>query len=170
MEHGFVVVGLLFPSDQKSPESIEPRVAALHDPTSCAEPGIRSKRLRFIAARLDVQRVAPTLNQGSRGGIVVALVSAEMLSSTTGLWAGPTNRKTLTHGPHARVPTLRRSRYRDRRQAHYRLGRAHPWPGGIRTHWMTNDISWRHRNSSNPNRPAEPGRTKRPTLGSVVPR
>jgi hypothetical protein len=26
----------------------------------------------------------------------------------------------------------------DRRQARYRLGRAHPWPGGFRTRWTTN--------------------------------
>ena len=26
----------------------------------------------------------------------------------------------------------------DRRKARYRLGRAHPWPGGFRTRWMTN--------------------------------
>ena len=26
----------------------------------------------------------------------------------------------------------------DRRKARYRLGRAHPWPGGIRTRWTTN--------------------------------
>ena len=42
-----------------------------------------------------------------------------------------------THGPHARVPTHRRTRYRSRRKARYRPGRAHPWPGGIRTRWMT---------------------------------
>ena len=29
---------------------------------------------------------------------------------------------------------------------------------------MTNEISWRHRNPSNPNRPAEPGRTEVPIL------
>jgi hypothetical protein len=28
-------------------------------------------------------------------------------------------------------------RYRDRRKARYRLGRAHPWPDGIRTRWTT---------------------------------
>jgi len=50
-----------------------------------------------------------------------------------------------THGPHARVPTLRRSRYRDRRKAHYRLGRAHPWQGGFHTRWTANEISWSHR-------------------------
>jgi len=44
-------------------------------------------------------------------------------------------------GPHARVPTLRRPRCRDRRQARYRLGRAHPWPGGLRTRWTTNEVS-----------------------------
>ena len=49
------------------------------------------------------------------------------------------------HGPHARVPTLRRSRCRDRRQARYRLGRAHPWPDGLRTRWTTNEVSWSHR-------------------------
>ena len=42
-----------------------------------------------------------------------------------------------THGPHARVPTHRRIRYRLRRKARYRPGRAHPWPGGFRTRWMT---------------------------------
>lgn len=50
-----------------------------------------------------------------------------------------------THGPHARVPTLRRPRHRDRRKARYRPGRAHPWPGGFRTRWTTNEVSWRHR-------------------------
>jgi len=54
------------------------------------------------------------------------------------------------------------SRYRDRRQAGYRLGRAHPEPGGFRTRWTTNEISWSHRKPSNPNRPAEPGRTECP--------
>ena len=49
------------------------------------------------------------------------------------------------HGPHARVPTLRRPRCRDRRQARYRLGRAHPWPDGLRTRWTTNEVSWSHR-------------------------
>jgi hypothetical protein len=60
--------------------------------------------------------------------------------------------------------TLRRSRYRDRRQVRYRLGRAHPWPGGLRTRWTTNRISWSHHKSSNPNRPAGPGRTLFPIL------
>ena len=46
-----------------------------------------------------------------------------------------------THGPHARVPTHRRTRYRSRRKARYRPGWAHPWPGGIRTRWMTNKVS-----------------------------
>ena len=30
-------------------------------------------------------------------------------------------------------------------KAHYRLGRAHPWPGGFRTRWTTNEVSWSHR-------------------------
>jgi hypothetical protein len=34
------------------------------------------------------------------------------------------------HCPHARVPTLRRARYRARLKARYRLG-AHPWSGGV---------------------------------------
>ncbi len=50
-----------------------------------------------------------------------------------------------THGPHARVPTLHRPRHHERRKAHYRLGRAHPWPGGICTRWTTNEVSWGHR-------------------------
>ena len=38
--------------------------------------------------------------------------------------------------------------------------------GCSRTRWTTNRISWSHRNSSNPNRPAEPGRTELPSIGS----
>ncbi len=47
----------------------------------------------------------------------------------------------MAHGPHARVPTHRRTRYRERRKARYRSGRAHPWPGGFRTRWTTNGVS-----------------------------
>ena len=54
------------------------------------------------------------------------------------------------HGPHARVPTLRRPRCQDRRQARYRLGRAHPWPDGLRTRWTTNEVSWSHRSLHSP--------------------
>ena len=43
-----------------------------------------------------------------------------------------------------------------------------PEPGGIRTRWTTDEISWSHRNSSNPNRPAEPGRTAIPIRRSQV--
>ncbi len=64
------------------------------------------------------------------------------------------------HGSHARVPTLRQPRYRDRRKARYRLGRAHPWPGRFRTVGTTNEVSRRLRTSYYPNRPAEPGRTE----------
>src|SRR6516164_3392593 len=42
------------------------------------------------------------------------------------------------------MPTLRLPCFQDRRKACYRLGRAHPWPGGIRTRWTTNKVSWRH--------------------------
>jgi len=51
----------------------------------------------------------------------------------------------MAHGPHARVPTHRRARYRTRRKAHDRPGRAHPWPGGVRTRWTTYRVSWGHR-------------------------
>ena len=47
----------------------------------------------------------------------------------------------MSHGPHARVPTHRRPRHRDRRKAHYRPGRAHPWSGGARTRWTTYEVS-----------------------------
>ena len=67
------------------------------------------------------------------------------LSDTLGIRNGQKFRGRIIHGPRARVPTLRRPRYRDRRQARYRLGRAHPWPGWIHTSWTTNEVSWRHR-------------------------
>lgn len=50
-----------------------------------------------------------------------------------------------SHGPHVRLPTHRLPCFHDRRQAGYRLGWAHPWPGRIRTCWTTNKVSWRHR-------------------------
>jgi hypothetical protein len=37
-----------------------------------------------------------------------------------------------------------------------------------RTRWTTCEISWSHRRSSNPNRPAEPGRTILPTLRQLL--
>ena len=51
----------------------------------------------------------------------------------------------MAHGPRACAPTLRRTRRRDRLQARYRLGRAHPWPDGFRTRWTTDRISRCHR-------------------------
>ena len=51
----------------------------------------------------------------------------------------------IPHGPCACAPTLRRIRCRLRRKARYRLGRAHPWPGGSRTRFPTHRISRRHR-------------------------
>jgi hypothetical protein len=50
-----------------------------------------------------------------------------------------------SHGPHARMPMHCGPCYQDRRKAYYRLGRAHPWPGRIRTCWTTHKVSWRHR-------------------------
>jgi hypothetical protein len=63
------------------------------------------------------------------------------------------------HGPHARVPTLRRWRYRRRRQARYRPERAHPGQAGFAP-------AGRHTRfrqviaSLTPPRPALPGRTE----------
>ena len=51
----------------------------------------------------------------------------------------------MAHGPRACAPTLRRTRRRDRLQARYRLGRAHPWPDRFRTRWTTDRISRCHR-------------------------
>ena len=50
-----------------------------------------------------------------------------------------------SHGPHVRMPTHRRPCFHDRRKASYRLGRAHPWPGGFCTRWTMNEVSWWHR-------------------------
>ena len=81
---------------------------------------------------------------------------------------GPDSPKSLDGGskspiqfPIPRVPTLRRPRCRDRRQAHYRPGRAYPWPGGNRTRRTTYEVSWTHRILQSL-RPALPGRTVLP--------
>jgi hypothetical protein len=50
-----------------------------------------------------------------------------------------------SHGPPARMPTHRSTCFQARRQACYRLRRAHPWPGRIRTCWTMNEVSWWHR-------------------------
>ena len=47
-----------------------------------------------------------------------------------------------SHGPHIRIPALRSPCFQERRKACYRLGRAHPWPGGIRTRWTIDEVSW----------------------------
>jgi len=95
VKHGFVVDGLLFPSDQNASESIQPRVTSLYDPATCADARVRAQLPCLIAARLDVQRVAPASDQVSRVGVVVALVSTEMLFPTSGLRTGAANGKTL---------------------------------------------------------------------------
>src|SRR5262249_29573929 len=65
--------------------------------------------------------------------------------STLGLREGERVRGRIPHGPHVRMPPHRRCHFWHRRKAGYRLGRAHPWPGRIRTCWTTNKVSWRHR-------------------------
>src|SRR5262249_43328979 len=42
------------------------------------------------------------------------------------------------------MPTLRPPCFHDKRKACYRRGRAHPWPGRIRTCWTTHKVSWSH--------------------------
>src|SRR5215831_14311466 len=74
-------------------------------------------------------------------GDVVAFES----NRTLGIREDERFRGRMPHGPHVRLPTHRRPCLHDRRQAGYRLGRAHPWPGRMRTCWTTNKVSWRHR-------------------------
>src|SRR5215471_3778192 len=74
-------------------------------------------------------------------GDVVAFES----NRTLGIREDERFRGRMPHGPHVRLPTHRRPCLHDRRKAGYRLGRAHPWPGRIRTCWTTHKVSWRHR-------------------------
>jgi len=61
--------------------------------------------------------------------------------STLGIREEYRFRGRMLHGPHVRMPTHRRGHFWHRRKARYRLGRAHPWPGGIRTRWTTDEVS-----------------------------
>jgi hypothetical protein len=61
--------------------------------------------------------------------------------STLGIREGYRFRGRMPHGPHVRIPTHRRGHFWHRRKACYRLGRAHPWPGGFRTRWTTHKVS-----------------------------
>ena len=98
VKHRFIVDGFLLPSDENPSETVQPRMTSLYDPATGTEARIRSKLLCLITTRLDVQRVAPPPDQISRVGVVVALVSAEVLSSTTGLRTRTSNRKALQSG------------------------------------------------------------------------
>ena len=82
----------------------------------------------------------PLLAQSSRRGWLLPSGKTGPSASGKAEVSGP-----HSLGPHARMPTLRLPCLHDRRKAGYRLGRAHPWPGGIRTRWTTNKVSWRYR-------------------------
>jgi len=71
------------------------------------------------------------------GRVAVAFERNRLL----GIRDGYSFRGRIPHGPRARAPMLRRPRYRDRRQARYRLGLLGPSPDGIRTRWTTFGIS-----------------------------
>ena len=53
---------------------------------------------------------------------------------------GPLSQSTCKHS----LYTLRFAKLVSQvwRKACYRLRRVHPWPGGIRTRWTINDVSW----------------------------
>ena len=79
----------------------------------------------------------PLLAQQGLQGLVVAFRS----NRTLGLRAGERCRGRMPPGPHGRRPPPRRGHCWPRRQAGSRRGRAHPWPGRMRTCWTTHTVS-----------------------------
>lgn len=60
MQHGFVIFGLLFPSDQDPAKAIHPAMSPLDDPTMGSE--VRAfTGIRFLFTGLDMRLVAAAL-------------------------------------------------------------------------------------------------------------
>jgi hypothetical protein len=100
-------------------------------------PRLRGHPLRPCCGRNTPPDTTPHLAHRSQGSIV-AFAYSSTLDIRKAEVSGP-----QSHGPHVRLPTHRRWHCGHRRKAGYRLGRAHPWPGGFCTRWTTNNISWR---------------------------
>jgi hypothetical protein len=100
---------------------------------------LRGHPLRACSGRTP-RRIQPPPRPRHAGAIVAFDVIQDSRHPESRQVAGP-----QSHGPHVRLPTHRRPCFHARRKAGYRLGRAHPWPGGIRTRWTMYDVSWWHR-------------------------
>lgn len=90
-----IVVRLLLPPDQQAPKAIDPRVAALDDPSSRSVATIRSEFFGLFAPRFDVQRVGPATQESSSILVVVSFVAAEVLLPATRLRPGPAHGEVL---------------------------------------------------------------------------
>ena len=79
VEHCQVVLNLLLPPDEESPEAIQPRMCAFDDPTTRSVTRDLHLVLRFFATRTDMCCVAKRFYQLSNGRIVISLVQAQVL-------------------------------------------------------------------------------------------
>lgn len=68
MEEGEVVVGLLFPTDEKSAEAVDPGVSSFDNPAAGTIAWLAFSFDFLLAARLDVWDVVPTFQKSASGG------------------------------------------------------------------------------------------------------
>lgn len=79
MQHSFVILGFLFPSDQDSPEAIHPTVRPLTDPATSLEPRGFLQQPLFFSPRADVSGKPKLFQQIANLTVVVTLVQAHTL-------------------------------------------------------------------------------------------
>ena len=80
-----MIFQLLFPAYEKLSETVNPGVCSFDDPASSFEPWILLALLHFLAARLHVRLVMPSLEKLANVFGVVAFVETNVLFTCGGL-------------------------------------------------------------------------------------
>jgi len=84
MQHRQVVLNLLLPANEKSPEAIEPRMGPLHYPASRPVAGDCPLGFGLFAPRPDMRGIAPRRHQFPNLRIIVTPIQADMLQLLRG--------------------------------------------------------------------------------------
>ena len=99
MQKSDVVLGVLVPTHQDAPETVQPTVGAFHHPASGFEPSLPFDGLCLFASTADVGGEAELLQGAAHFSEVVTLVQAQPLGM---LWAGRRSwhRQAVHRNPH----------------------------------------------------------------------
>ena len=99
MKEGDVVVGRLVPTDQNTPEAVQPAVSAFHHPAAGFEPSFPFDGLSLFASTPDVGGEAELVQGAAHLSEVVAFVQAQTLGMR---WGGrrARHRQAVHRSPH----------------------------------------------------------------------